>query len=398
MSRGAGFRGRGPLFALLAVALLAAVGLLLTANLERVPQRVWVGWQGEARSNPYLAAKRFLDRSGWPTDCFHGLPLGTLTAPDRGLLILPQRTLRLSPGQVAALAGFVERGGLLLAAGAWDEVEGTREGQDPLFAAFGARKLASDWSERVRGLTPKELQAWHAAHRTVRVQLAGTAFEVRLDPGSRLEDRSGRALSALGDDLGPKVLVAARGKGLAVLFTDLDWLQNGSLGAHDHAAFLEAIAGLAGPPFGRAALVIREEAPSLAGWLREKAPAALALAAVLVALALWSAMPRFGPLRVDAPEARRSLLEHLAACGRFQWRLEDGRSLLKAARQAALDRIGRSHPAWTALAPDALCQRIAAETGLSEAKVFRALRYDRHPDPHGFTEAIQTLDQIRKLS
>ena len=49
------------------------------------------------------------------------------------------------------------------------------------------------------------------------------------------------------------------------------------------------------------------------------------------------------------------------------------------------------------LAPDALCHRIAEHAGLPEERVFRALRYERAADPHGFTEALQTLDRIRKV-
>lgn len=387
-------KGRGAVLSVVIGALLAALGLLLAANLEWAEKKVWVGWQGEARTNPYLAAKRFLDRSGNPTECFHGMPMGKLTSG--GILLLPARSRRLSPGQVASMLAFVEGGGLLLAEGAWTEDPATADTQDLLFAGFGARVVASRWWERLQEKPQKERQAFQESHRTLAVKLGAdpaSVLQVRFAQGSALEDRSGGAEAAIGDEAGLKLLVYRRGKGRAVLFTDMAWLRNDAIGDHDHAAFLEALAAMGS---GRAALVIREEAPSLSAWLKEKAPAALALFALLVTLALWRSMPRFGPVLPDPPEARRSLLEHLAACGRFQWRLRDGQPLLQAARQAALDRVARVHPAWDTLAPDPLCQRIAEHTGLPEERVFHALRYERHPDPHGFTQAIQTLDTIRK--
>lgn len=390
-------RGRGLIFSILGAALLAALGLLLAANLEWAEQKVWVGWQGEARTNPYLAAKRFLDRSGWATECFHGMPMAKLTGA--GIVLLPARSRRLSPGQVAALVAFVENGGLLLAEAAWTEDAGTAETQDLLFAAFGARAVANRWWEQLQEKSPAERKAFQDAHHTLAVKLGdgtGAEFRVRFAPGSMLEDRASLAEAALGDDAGLKALVYRKGKGRAALFTDLAWIRNDRIGEHDHAAFLEALAALSGLERGRAALVIREEAPSLAAWLKDKAPAALAAFAALLVLALWSAMPRFGPLLPDPPEARRSLLEHLAACGRFQWRLKDGQPLLQAARRAALARIAQVHPSWGALGPDALSLRIAEHTRLPEERVFRALRYERHSDPHGFTEALQTLDLIRK--
>lgn len=384
---------------LLGCALLAGLGLLLAANLEWGEKRVWVGWQGEARSNPYLAAKRFLDGADRATDCVQGLPLAELTGADHGLLILPSRALRLSPGQAAALAAFVERGGVLLAEGAWFEAADTSATQDPLFAAFGARLVASTWWERLKDRPPQEIQAFQEAHRTLPVRLGGPAsppLQVRFGRGGMLEDRDGRAQAAFGDEAGLKALRVRHGQGWAVLFADMDWLRNDAIGEHDHAALLEALAGLADPGRRRAALVIREAPPSLPAWLLERAPAALGLLAVLVVLALWRAAPRFGPMLPDPAEGRRSLLEHLQACGRFQWRLQEGRVLLQAARQAALAHLARVHPGWAALAPDALCRRIAEHTGLAEERVFRALRYERVADPHGFTEALQTLDLIRK--
>lgn len=392
--------GSGRLLAwLLGVALLAGLGLLLAGSLEWGEKQVWVGWQGEARTNPYLAAKRFLDGSGRPVDCTSGLPLNELAGPERGLLVLPARARRLSPGQAAALAGFVERGGVLLAAGAWIEEAGTAATQDPLFAAFGARQVASTWWDGLQGRTPQELQAFQEAHRTLAVPLLGPAapaFQVRFGHAAMLEDRGGRAQAAYGDEAGVKVLRIPHGAGLAVLFTDMEWLQNDAIGAHQHAAFLEALAGLADPGRPRTLLVIREAPPSLPAWLLDHAPAALALLAVLVVLALWHAAPRFGPRLPDPAEARRSLLEHLQACGRFQWRLTEGRALLAAARQATLERLARTHPGLTALGPDALCSRLAERTGLPEEQVFRALRFERAADPHGFTEALSTLDRIRK--
>jgi hypothetical protein len=392
-------KGRGLLFSILGCALLLAFGVLLAANLEWGEKQVWVGWQGEARTNPYLAAQRFLNRSGWPAEGSHGLPMRVLTGAEQAIVILPTRSRRLSPGQVAALRAFIERGGLLLAAGAGTEDPVIAETQDLLLAAFGARLVASNWWEQLQDKSPLEKQAFQDAHHTLAVKVGedpAPICRVRFALGSRLEDRSGFAEAAIGDDTGLKLLVYRRGQGRAVFCTDLDWLQNATIGDHDHAAFLEALAGLAGSDPRKVVIVIRDAAPSLWAWLTARAAGALAAFAALLILALWWAMPRFGPLLPEPPEARRSLLEHLAACGRYQWRLRDGQSLLLAARKAALERIARTHPAWSALAPDPFCRRLAEHTGLSEERVFRALRFDRHPDPNGFTEAIQTLDLIRK--
>ena len=53
---------------LLTTAILAALAALVAAwffaNYERVPNREWIGYQGEARRNSFLAAERLLARMG----------------------------------------------------------------------------------------------------------------------------------------------------------------------------------------------------------------------------------------------------------------------------------------------------------------------------------------------
>ncbi len=388
--------------------LLAAAGLVtwaLWGRLEWKEQDVWVGYSGEARVNDFLAAQRLLERMGQRTSSIRGLP-GGKRMPDRNdVVILPRRQVRISPGQAADLIEWVKRGGLLIAEGLVPESREAESTQDPIFEALGARMV---WRpERDLGPVAPGLGAGPGAapsfdpktfdetHRTVRVAMDGTTYRVRLGAWRELLDPRDAAVHAAGNDSGLKLLQYELGDGRVFLCTELACFDNGNLAEEDHAAFLAALV-LDWAKDNRTWIVYREEPPSLTAWLQDNAWMPLAALAVVTVAGLWQASARFGPRIPNPPENRRSLLEHLAACGRFQWVQRDGVSLLRATREATLSRIHRVHPGWGHLEPSELHTRLAEFSGLSESRIARALLSERFTDARAFTEAIQTLDLIRK--
>lgn len=388
-------KGRGWIIAAVALLLGAALGLWIYAHLEKGERQIWVGYQGEARYNDFLAAQRLLEKMGSNTKSLWRVPteedLKTIDA-----LVLPRRGRRLSPGQTQSLLAWVDRGGMLLAEGAWSEEGDGLSSQDPLFAAFGVRKRYNIPEKKDVAPAPEEPQ--DDEEKTpekkphVLVSVGGQTYRLELSTWATLEHSGTAAAADIRNALGTQALVFKRGKGQAVLMTSLAFLSNDEITAGDHAPFLVGLAG----GYDRVAIVVREEAPSLLAWLKEHARLPLLVLALLTSLAIWWGLPRFGPRIPDPSPHRRSLLEHLAACGRFQWRHRDGRSLLKAAREAMMARLQRVHPAWAALPPDQLCARLATFSGLSETRIFHALRYDTAPQSRDFIDAIQTLDFIRK--
>jgi hypothetical protein len=378
--------------------LLAAAGLVAWALRDKVEwseQDVWVGYSGEARVNDFLAAQRLLEKLGQRTSSIRGLP-GARQLPGRNdVIILPRRQVRISPGQASALVGWVARGGLLIAEGLTAESKEAQETQDPIFQAVGAR-LVTRPEAPTPGGPALDVRAFDEANRDVQVALGGRTYRVRLGAWRELLDLGHRATYTARNASGAKLLQYDLGRGRMVLCTDLACLDNGNLADGNHAGFLAALA-TDWAPGNHVWIVYREEPPSLRAWLASRAWRVLVALSVLTVAALWSAAPRFGPRIPDPPEGRRSLLEHLAACGRFQWARKNGAGLLHAARQAALARIHQAHPGWAHLEPAELCLRLARSANLGEARIARALYREAIHDPREFTEAIQTLELLRKL-
>jgi hypothetical protein len=279
--------------------------------------------------------------------------------------MLPRRSQAMAPADAARLAAWVGAGGLLLAEAAKSEAPAD---QDGLFQVFGARLVPADAADLVTFTSD------------------GAALQLEL--GGRARIQAPGAAGAL-----DAIIRRDLGQGRALLCTDLECLSNGRIQAFDHADFLCAVA--AQRPGGRVWIVTREQAGTAWGWLWHQAWPALTALAALCLGALWAAAPRFGPLLSDPDPARRSFLEHLDACGRYQWQTNQGRPLLAASRDAFLRRLGQLHPGWTELEPEQLCLRLAQRSGLAGDRIDRALHY---PAGHaaGFLEAVQTLHLLGK--
>jgi len=335
-------KARGAVLILLLV-LAAMLGWLFHARFYWAREDTRVGFQGEALDNDFLAAQRLLQRTGHAAACLHGLP--AQLPPPGDVLILPRRGA-IAPMETARIADWVASGGLLLAAAA--------EPPDSLFGRLGARLTTAP------------------ASGASEFSLDGTAYQLEL---------AGMAERELG-------------KGGAVLCSDLRCLANDRIQAFDHADFLCAVASRR--PRGGVWIITREVAGSAWAWLWQRAWPALTALAALCLGALWAAAPRFGPALPDPDPARRSFLEHLDACGRYQWRTSQGRPLLAAARAAFLLRLGQLHPGWAGLGPDQLCPRLAQRSGLAPDRIDRALH---HPASHAaeFLEAIQTLHLLGRI-
>ncbi len=404
--------------------ILAVAGLLLLSfwgKLEWSEQTVWSDYSGEANTNNFLATQRVLTRLGKTASSVRGLPSTHHTMGPGDILILPRRYIHLTDGQVESIMDWVKEGGLLIAVGTSPESREESETQDPLFSAIGARatvrndppKNGTDLGEPEPkpnpkpGLEPPEPQksdnsasetaqdAYADANRVTTVLLDGRVYRVELGEWLQLLDLSGKATKSIGNNSGVKLLQYEVEKGRVVLCTELDCLNNWKICEYDHTDFLWALVSKWGSQ-NRVWIVYREEPPSLRQWIRDYAWMVVVSLVTLILASLWHAGSRFGPRTPEPALGRRSLLEHLAACGRFQWSKHEGLSLLKAAREATIQKIHRVHPGWAHLAPQELCTRLAQFSGLEELRILRALRHERLSDPREFTEAIQTLDLIRK--
>ncbi len=329
---------------LLVVGALAAVALGVAwflENFEQVPVKERIPMSGEARLRHFLAAERFAMRMGLPSSEKRSLPeLDAL--PAGGVLLLPAQRLALDPERVGRLIAWVERGGHMI-------VEAEPPGfADPVLDRLGVKRIAGPQTSKPLSV------AVPGSDRKLSVLLGGR--QGLQPPGSKLRLRAG-------PNNAPKLVSFAWGKGLVTAAASLDFARNRLIGEHDHAEFLWLLLdSTAAPEFD---VFFRPERLSLWQFLVDHALEALLAAAALMALWLWRIAPRFGPLAPDLPPARRRLLDHLRASGRYFWASGLRERLVSAAREAALRRMASVQPDFPGAAPAEQAARLAEAAGIS---------------------------------
>jgi hypothetical protein len=184
------------------------------------------------------------------------------------------------------------------------------------------------------------------------------------------------------------------GKGWLTVLSDLRFMNNRKIGDYDHAYFTLKLFNI--PKTTSLWLVEYGDMPSLLRLIRRHAWAPLLMLALFVVVYLAYAGPRLGPLKPASVPVRRSMMEHVAAAGRFLWRRRQDAILLQSAQQAVYDKITRFQPMWLKLPEDRLFERLAKLSGQAPEEVRFAFSAERAEKELEFTRAMKTIQKIGK--
>ena len=351
------------------VALAAGIVWWWNATFVRVPAKAWVPASGEARLRPFLAAERFAERMGLGVRELRSLPDIDALAPG-GVLLLPNQRQSLDRRRIERLGAWVQGGGHLIAEA---EPFGV---PDPLFDLLAVRRVDAKWAGE-----PLAVTAGNAP-----------ALKVMLRSGLGLEPPTGRLLLRAAKDDSIRLASFSRGRGVVTVTASLDFARNPLIGQNDHAEFLWRL--MRATPATQLAIYRNPVRLSLWGFLQEHAYAVLAAGVMLLAAWLWRIAPRFGPVAPDAPPARRRLLDHLRASGRYYWALDLRERLLLAARDAVLRRVLRVQPEFAGAKPQERAARLAALAGIGAEEAHRLLDAGGAIRGAAFIQVMQTAQRI----
>jgi hypothetical protein len=228
-----------------------------------------------------------------------------------------------------------------------------------------------------------------------RLSLPGAGYWLELEGGvTHLITFSGNKVPLWADEHADTVRVYAEGKGHIAMLVD-DYFENAALKKLDHAELLLALAAL--NPRSHAVTLVKF--PDVLPWYRAlwlHFSLTLVSLACLLALALWAALRRFGPVLPAPLTERRSLMEHIDASGAWLWKADGGRQLLlDAARAETLALVQRRAPAVARLAPAQMVSALARLADLDEQQLTHALQHEAAPQAASFTQQIRTLQKLR---
>ncbi|HKY01418.1 MAG TPA: DUF4350 domain-containing protein [Burkholderiales bacterium] len=345
-------------------------------NFDYVDYRQWVGLRGEARRNPYLAAQRLMVELGTPADELRSVS-GINRLPPKGVLVIGEAREILTPNGRKALLDWVAHGGYLITE------DLSAEKSDALLDAFEVSREAIDEDEREREWPLVEFE-FPDREQTLKAQMHEWQSIERED--SLLYARSENA---------NHVLHFRYGDGYVTVLNSMWFMENRALGKHDHAEILYALLELA-PVRSAISFFNEPEDLSLWDWLAENAWTVLCAGALALTLWLWRIGPRFGPIAPDPQRERRSLLEHLRACGRFEWRAQGGPQLLEAARDVTWRRIARAHPELAGLSKAETITYLARRFDLHEEDAKRLLMAGGATNENQFIQRIQIYQRVQE--
>ena len=398
----------------------AALVALFFLSCEKRSIEIPRGYRGEAARNPYLAAQRMLERLGTPVRSHADLSgLSALPPPD-ATLIVPTSRRALGKARAEELLEWVERGGHLVVV-SWQLFDDAKRDPDLILDPIGVRQFLNEARDEKpesepapQPPEPAPAEPAPLVTRTSAVDDEGeppgpeiaraifpdrdTALEVEFDPDFRFElapESTAAEVFEIADANGAHLVTLRKGRGLVTALTDDYFLTQPLIADWDHAELVYRLAhfeGRAGPVW----IVYRDEYPSALTLVLRHAWMVVVSGVVLLALWLWSASRRFGPLAPDPASERRELMEHVRASGRFQWRRGAAKALLAATREALFDRVRERHPTLATAAPAEQAESLAELSGLSRAGVQRVLLFRTDTEAGRFAQNVATLEKIRR--
>jgi hypothetical protein len=434
-------------------ALFAALAYIALNWYEIVDRDEWVGMQGEARTNPYLAMQRTLEEMGASTQMVKGDSEWNAalavekkqTAKNTTLIVGDRRLVRMTPERVKQIREWVRQGGNLII-----EAEQVKL-DDPLLASYGLGHVGLRWTLKGGFVERRDKRAskdgsdadldetddepseddFFSADaddlrndREKNTQLSelipklalrdftstvvfadNTTFDVRFQPYQNLRVKKIPDDAEIIDDkAGTRLVQFHDGLGRVTAISNFDFMTWRELGKHDHAEFLWHIVMTQNAALKNATLTddksalpkphimlaLKDRNIGLWTWLQDHAWMVLAAFATLLLAWLARVIRRFGPLDVASATTRVSLGEHLRALGRYAARQQAWPNLAHAARERFLKRLYRERPGLSRADKTMLFVTLEKLTGMGIARIEQTMLSPVN-DKAVFVQTIRSL-------
>ncbi|WP_338724027.1 DUF4350 domain-containing protein [Pseudomonas tolaasii] len=291
----------------------------------------------QALANPYLAAEYFLRKQGMSVEHAKGLErLDDLSATTNSLLLLGERS-NMTPPQVEQLLSWAKSGGhlLLVAEALWDEETG--HSGDLLLDGVGIHQTLSEATDVPA--SPRKKKAPDLTKLYIDNETAPAYFS--FDTDFNLADPTHVAQFSANSARSSHLMQRNFGRGTVTVITDSDLWKNANIGKHDNAWLLWYL-----NQGTDVTLLFNSDTDDLLTLLMRYFPEALTALIALIALALWHAGMRQGPIQAPTPKARRQLREHLQASADFLLRRSGQCTLLQALQRDIQRAARRRHPGF----------------------------------------------------
>ncbi|MDX1345069.1 MAG: DUF4350 domain-containing protein [Sedimenticolaceae bacterium] len=370
-----------------AIALLLVIAAVtwFLQNYEQVEMEVETDVAEAVRTNPLIAAERFLTANGYDATSVSGRQLLDELPAASDTLVINNLFHSLSAAREEALLAWVENGGHLVITPrkSWTQQEKSgyrlldrlgihRHGSD--FSLFGisADILAGD--ESISFHFPGIQEPLEAQFRSTTWLHSDKQVPDFAIPKGGVPSPDAESVQSDGEQSDPEyhLVQLTYGSGRVTVTSDNRFLTNDFIGEYDHAWLLSLLTDSRGKVW----LLYDKSMPSLWNLLVEHTSPLLVAAALLLCLVLWYSMRRLGPLLQPVENRRRDLVEHLDATSRFFWRNGDLAYVTRATQQLVLDYWKSQHACLLRMREKEQADWISNHSGLACNEVELALFRD----------------------
>lgn len=378
-----------------------------------------IGFQGEARRNPLLAAQTLVRELGFEVETSV-----VLDAPDAsvGVVVVDAGELARASAPREAVRAWVEAGGQLVVTVFGSERPSLADEQTlarvPWFAELGvglASRATDDASADGSGAGDEDVvpadespvespvgavvgeldlaSEWGRSERSAAGRFELDGLSARFEDGPALRARRAPTLVAwMGSREEPDLVQHEVGAGRIAFLSSGSVLWNGALASEDNARVLWH---LVEPARERRVRFVHGRDESLLAMLFERAPQFAWTAVVLVLAALWRLTGRFGPPVAEPAPQRHDFATHVLASGRFLWRHCGALALVAPRRRRVLRTLARRNALDQRNVP-ALVAALAEQGVAPAPRLERLLTGPVPRDPAHFVEFLADLHQLER--
>jgi hypothetical protein len=400
---------------LLLVIGLACIGLLVWAVARNtywdeivIPSSM----QGEARTNPFYAAQRFVESLGGTSE--RRQALGAPPSTD-AVLVLNNWHWSLIAHRRQQLEEWVRNGGRLI-------VDHTLTGGEDQLEVFSGMKFSypereddeededeanEEYAEEDNETVTNESSKQDSEESYYESGICGSLLASYSKKSSDLRDRysvcelaevtfitsSRPVFWALHDTEGMQAARTEIGKG-SITFLNATPFGNRDFTQVDHGLLFVAVTQL---KHGDHVVFLSEtEHPGLLSLIWGNGKPVVLLGALFILFALWRGAMRFGPLAATPDSSRRSLAEQIRGSGLFILRF-GGSATMHSAMRRALDNAAQKRIVnYARLSSSERAAALAKASGVDAEKLNEALHFSGHRNSHELQQALALLETARR--
>lgn len=367
--------------------------------------------RGEARTNPFYAAERFVETLGGTTE--RRQVLGTPPKPN-AVLVLNNWHWSLIAHRRQQLEEWVRAGGRLV-------IDHTISGGQDELESFSGLKFSyperdsDDEEDEVEPEADAETDSDSTDDEPKKDRddtyfesgICGSLLASYSKKSSDLRDRytvcelapvtfitsSRPVFWALHDQDGMQAARTEVGKGSITLLNATPF-GNRDFTQVDHGLLFVAVTQL---KHGDLVVFLAEaEHPGLLSLIWGNAKPVVLLGALFIAFALWRGAMRFGPLAAQPELARRSLAEQIRGSGLFMLRFGGSQTMHGAMLRALESAAERRIVNYRRLSSADRAAALAKASNIDAEKIQEAIHYSGHRNSHELQQALALLELVRR--